>query len=283
MKTKIIKHFLWLAVLPLLWGCSSEENFLSEEYPLMLSAQVEGASAPIPGSVSDIGDVGVFVSGGISYNNAKYTGTSGRLTPQKQGYWGSTGNISIYAYAPYQTGSLTSVSVKTDQSLNSNYTASDFLYAASETFTFANRNNISLTFKHHLSRINLTLVTGDGVNAAELSNATIQITGANTTATITLSGVLMTPNNIQAITPNGDGTNKYKAIVIPQTVSAGTALFEATIGARSFEYILPVEQKFRTGEQYNYTLTLSQGGITVSPAEIIKWTEDLKDNNGIAN
>lgn len=284
MKTKIIKHLLWLAALPLLWNCSSEDNFPSKEYPLMLSAQVEGVDAPILGSVANIGDAGVFVSGGTSYSNAKYTGSSGILTPQTQGYWDSTGNISIYAYAPYQTDSPTSVSVKTDQSLNSNYTASDFLYATPETFTFANRNNVSLTFKHHLSRINLALVAGEGINPAELSNAMVGIAGMNTTASIALTnGTLSTMNNVQTVTPNPDGTNKYKAIVIPQTVSAGTALLEATIGARSFEYILPVEQKFKTGEQYNYTLTLSQGGITVSPAEIIKWTEDVKDNNGIAN
>lgn len=284
MRTKTIRHILCLAVFPLLWGCSSEDNFLSEEYPLVLSAQVERASAPISGSVANIGDVGVFVSGGTAYSNVKYSGTNGTLTPQTQGYWGSTGNISIYAYAPYQATVPTSVSIKTDQSSNADYTASDFLYGAPQVFTFANRNNISLTFGHHLSRINLTLVAGDGVSAAELSSATLQITGTNTTAVITLAtGTLGALSNIQAITPNPDGTNKYKSIVIPQTVSAGTALFDATIGARSFEYILPVEQKFKTGEQYNYTLTLSQGGITVSPAEIIKWTEDVKDNNGIAN
>lgn len=286
MRTKITKYIFCLAALPLLWGCSSEDDnsLPAGEYPLVLSAQVEGVAAPTLRTVADIGDVGIFVTGGTTYNNAQYTGTAGALTPQTQGYWGSTANISIYAYAPYQATAPTSVSVKADQSADANYTASDFLYALPETFTFSNRNNILLTFKHHLSCINLTLVVGKGVNPSELSNARVRIAGMNTTASIALAdGTLGTLSNVQTVTPNPDGTNKYKAIVIPQTVTANTTLLEVTIDASSFGYILPSAQEFKTGEEYSYTVTLSQGGIAVSPVEITKWVEDVKDNNGVAN
>lgn len=286
MRTKIITYIFCLVALPLLWGCSSEDDnsLPAGEYPLELSAQVEGVDAPILGSVADIGNIGVFVSGGTTYSNAQYTGTSGTLTPQTQGYWGSTSNINIYAYAPYQATAPTSVSVKADQSSNADYTASNFLYATPETFTFANRSNISLTFRHHLSRINLTLVAGEGVNPSDLSNAAVRIAGMKTTASIALAdGTLGTLGNVQAVSPNPDGINKYKAIVIPQTVTANTTLLEVTINAVSFGYALPAMQEFKPGEQYNYTATLSQGGITLSPVEIKKWTEEVKDNNGIAN
>lgn len=286
MRTRITTYIFCLAALSLLWGCSSEEDnsLPAGKYPLVMSVQVKDAEAPILRSVADIGSTGVFVSGGTTYNNAQYTGTAGTLTPQIQGYWGSTNNISIYAYAPYQATAPTSVSVKADQSSNADYTASDFLYATPETFTFANRNNVSLTFKHHLSRINLTLVAGKGVNPSELSNARVRIAGMNTTASIALAdGTLGTLSNVQTVTPNPDGTNKYKAIVIPQTVTANTTLLEVTIDASSFGYVLPATQEFKTGEQYNYTVTLSQSGIAVSPVEITKWEEDMKDNNGIAN
>lgn len=286
MRTRITTYIFCLAALSLLWGCSSEEDnsLPAGKYPLVMSVQVKDAEAPILRSVADIGSTGVFVSGGTTYNNAQYTGTAGTLTPQIQGYWGSTNNISIYAYAPYQATAPTSVSVKADQSSNADYTASDFLYATPETFTFANRNNVSLTFKHHLSRINLTLVAGEGVNPSKLSNATVRIAGIHTTASIALAnGTLGTLSNVQTVTPNPDGTNKYKAIVVPQTVTANTTLLEVTIDAVSFGYALPAMQEFKTGEQYNYTVTLSQGGIAVSPVEITKWEEDMKDNNGIAN
>lgn len=286
MRTKITTYIFCLAALSLLWGCSSEEdNSLPVgAYPLVMSVQVKDAEAPILRSVADIGNTGVFVSGGTTYNNAQYTGTAGTLTPQIQGYWGSTNNISIYAYAPYQATAPTSVSVKAGQSSNADYTASDFLYATPETFTFANRNNVSLTFKHHLSRINLTLVAGEGINLSDLSNAMVRIAGMNTTASIALAnGTLGALSNVQTVTPNPDGTNKYKAIVIPQTVTANTMLFEVAIDAVSFGYVLPATQEFKTGGQYNYTVTLSQGGITVSPVEIKRWTEEEKDNNGIAN
>lgn len=286
MRTKITTYIFCLAALPLLWGCSSEDDnsLPAGEYPLELSARVEGVDAPILRSVADIDNIGVFVSGGTTYNNAQYTGIAGTLTPQTQGYWGSTNNISIYAYAPYQATAPTSVSVKTDQNSNTDYTASDFLYATPETFTFANRNNVSLTFRHHLSRINLALVAGEGINSSDLSNATVRIAGMKTTASITLAdGTLGTLSNVQTVSPNPDGTNKYKAIVIPQTVTANITLLEVTINAVSFGYALPAMQEFKPGEQYNYTATLSQGGITLSPVEIKKWTEEVKDNNGIAN
>lgn len=201
--------------------------------------------------------------------------------------------IDVYGYYPF--GSPDDVNnyrftVRTNQARTyddgtmGEYEASDFLWgkvAGVEPTT----NVIRLPLTHRMANARVTLVEGNGFAGGEWAGLDKQVLVSNTiqdavidlaTGTVTADGEVGTNSIIP--TKRGD---EWRAIVVPQTIPAGTSLFSITLGGipyrfvknEAFEYVagkmnnfgIRVDKKEMTGD---YTLTLLSESIT-------PWENDL--------
>lgn len=169
-----------------------------------------------------------------------------------------------------------SISVMDNQSDKAGYCKSDLLYAV-ETNVAPSENTIALDFKHLLSKIEINLTAGSGV---DLSNVTsVKVLNTQLAADITLGTEEATAT---AINPTGDAADitAYKssdsdgvyaeAIVIPQEVSGKLISVEISGEDRPYSfYILPKE--LQSGKRYVFNLTVGENA-EVSASEL-SWTE----------
>ncbi len=208
--------------------------------------------------------------------------------------------IDVYGY--YPVGSPDDVNayqftVQTDQSKTfddgsmGNYEASDFLWgkvAGVEPTT----NVIRLPMSHRMANARVTLVEGSGFGDGEWTQLKKQVLVTNTvqTSTINLATGAVTPGKevgANSIVPSVRG-DEWRAIVVPQTIAAGTQLFSITIDglpykfskSENFEYVAGKMNNFsirvdRKSEQGDYTLTLVGESITA-------WENDLVSHDGTA-
>ncbi len=209
-------------------------------------------------------EVGVFVT---ATDDASYTNStnvkatsdgSGNLSPTETLYYptGDNSGVSIIAYAPYDESATLgeySFTVKSDQSSDDDYIASDLLYAsASSSNTDA---SVNLQFYHKLAKINVTF---EG-NTEYAKGKTVTIKGVATSTSINLSDGTIgeATGDTEDITAAeyGDDADTYtaSAIIVPQTVST----FVVTIG--SVECTLRyADFTFNEGIRYNFTATIPE-------------------------
>ncbi|MBR1558374.1 MAG: fimbrillin family protein, partial [Prevotella sp.] len=204
-------------------------NLTSQVVPTRAASELQ--TTALSTSVK-VGAFGVVGSSTISNgNNNQYTVESdATLSATANMKWpDATSTVNIYAYAPYQEGwaynTANSFSVKTDQSADADYLASDLLYAkASSTQT---TDVIPLAFTHKLSRINVTVKKSSEATAT-LNGASVYITNTCTATTLNPStGALATTpsavDNIKIGTlsaePSAEGTTLY-GITVPQQLAA---------------------------------------------------------------
>lgn len=147
-----------------------------------------------------------------------------------------------------------------------------------------NDTEVSLDFKHVLSKITVNLIAGDGFVKDELTNGTvtlnnlvkegtINIADGTTTAGSTATGdvstaKLSTPNTVDG----KDVAASYEAFIMPQTftVSGKKTLITVTLDGKKYEAELNAEKVFVGGEHYVYNITLSKAGLTFS-ATVSDW------------
>ena len=201
--------------------------------------------------------------------------------------------IDVYGYYPVgspEDVNAHSFTVQTDQSKTyddgtmGNYEASDFLWGKVAGVA-PTTNVIRLPLAHRMANARVTLVEGTGFGDGEWAETAKQVLVTNTihTSTIDLStGTVTATGDVSStsIIPTKRG-DEWRAIVVPQTISAGTNLFSITIGGipykfsknEAFEYVagkmnnfsIRVDKKEQTGQ---YTLTLMSESITA-------WENDL--------
>ncbi|MDE6239589.1 MAG: fimbrillin family protein, partial [Muribaculaceae bacterium] len=201
--------------------------------------------------------------------------------------------IDVYGYYPF--GSPDDVNnykftVQTNQARTfddgtmGDYEASDFLWGKVPGVE-PTTNVIRLPLAHRMANARVTLVEGSGFASGEWADLEKQVLVANTiqNAVIDLSTGVVTPDgevSKTSIIPSKRG-DEWRAIVVPQTVPAGTTMFNITLGGvpykfsknETFEYIsgkmnnfgIKVDKKEMTGD---YTLTLISESIT-------PWENDL--------
>lgn len=198
--------------------------------------------------------------------------------------WPTSGNIDIYAYAPYSSdASLDNAyefSVQTDQSTDGNYLASDLLYASKTNQAKTTDGNVALNFSHKLTKLNINI---DNKNSeVDLKGATVSIVGTLPSTSLTLkSGELAAASgnatNIKAATFAADAENfKSSAIIVPQTISSGSTLALISTGSKTLTAKLGKDVTFATGKSYTYNITINANGevqstLTLSNAEVTDW------------
>lgn len=244
-----------------------------------------------------VGAFGITSEGAITNGaNNKYTvGSNGKLTAENEMTAPErTENLKIFAYAPHNEAWTTHTTdydftVASDQTDDAGYLASDLLYAEGSTIqkVTVNQNAIGLTFKHKMSRVQLNITKEE--DADDLASASVTLN--NTLPTIkfnpstgALGTVSGTATDITAIDVLGSNESVY-AIVVPQTVNAGTVLFTIKKSDKSYTLKLGNKVEFQSGKSYSFTVNIKSntpedieikldGSATVSD-----WVSDNSNEN----
>lgn len=208
--------------------------------------------------------------------------------------------IDVYGYYPY--GSPESIdaypfTVERDQSTVSEggamggYEASDFLWGKVENVA-PTTNVIRLPMKHRMANARITLVEGTGFASGEWVQTEKNILVANLVreATINLADGTVTPTGgieKTATVPSNNG-DEWRAIVIPQTVQAGTTLFSITVGGTPYKFTKNEDLTYVAGKMNNFTIRVDkkentgQYTLTLISESITPWENDLVSHDAEA-
>lgn len=278
-------------------ACSSDEPETSprqqETKTISFTSSLEGSKAGTRAASNlqatqivsgvKVGIFGVGTGGTLTNNeNIEYTadGSGGLTTNSAMTCTSECTKIDFYAYAPKQDNwsynSANSFSVQTDQSAEAGYLASDLLCATSASITSpADNSTVALAFTHKLSKVNIQITRETGASI-DLTGATVKITG-------TKNGTTLNPSTGEIATVTGDaaveitvaksGTTALAAnggtvsgIIIPQTVSSGTALVSIEIDSHTLIASLGADQTFVAGETYTFSLSIGDFGSDSTPS-----------------
>lgn len=279
MKTKLLSALTLSAVL--FAACSNDneepvDNWNGEIHLSTASADLRMTKAAPDDQIASGQQIGLFInedalSATVTYTpNLVYTANgSGGLAGATQYYPETGSGVKISGYHPYNSGTADAFnfSVAADQSGNVDYYNSDLLYSAEASYA-RQKTAHPLTFDHLLAKITYTLVAGSG--SPDLSGATVKI--INTLPTVEFDRIAGTisaaKGTVTAITPNAGG-----AIIVPQTIAAGTKLIEVTLASGgTLHYTVPTGSvTFAKGEVYHYTITVNLTEISLTTT-ITPWT-----------
>lgn len=188
--------------------------------------------------------------------------------------------VDFIAYYPRSSQLSESVYVPLDVSVQDETTKLDLLYSSGTKNISRSSQAVPLSFGHKMSRIRLTLKSGEGITPEELSNVQIKVTGMPAQGEFNLSDssfrvhthtVMSIP--FRTVSPG----SLYEAILIPVSGAEGRSLTVET-GTQTFSYSLASSDALVSGKSYPYTITLSRSGIEVSKGEVSDWTEGAQSS-----
>ena len=321
---KYIKYsFLLFAVLLQGILCTScqEESFKGIDYsggPINFSAGVlqQYDTRANDNGFADGDRIGVFVVNykdgnsqplALSGNHADnvmftYSQDNDKWTGAYQLYWKDKSTpVDAYGYHPFDN-ELSSVTAypfnvqrnQRDEVGNSSitgYQASDFLWAKAEG-VIPTTAPLILQHKHIMAGIEVKLVEGVGFEEGEWANLEKQIIIENTRLNSTINlqdGIVNVDNSadIQGIIPQKSG-DSFRAILIPQSVDAGKALFSITVGSQSHKFTRKEEMAYipkklhRFTIQVNHVLPTGDYDFKLLQESIVAWQGDKLSHNGAA-
>lgn len=208
--------------------------------------------------------------------------------------------IDVYGYYPYSSPESVEAyefRVRTNQHLipddgtMGDYEASDFLWGkvgGVEPTT----NVIRLPLAHRMANARITLVEGTGFEEGEWAALDKQVLVTNTvhTAAINLATGTVAPSGSvakTAIVPSKRG-NEWRAIVVPQTVGAGTGLFSITLGGIPYTYARTLPFTYVSGKMSNFSIKVNKKAATgdyslsLVGESITPWEDDVVSHDGAA-
>lgn len=220
--------------------------------------------------------VGIFVKDVASYSNIKYTTADGTTWSGDAIKIPEGTEYTYYAYYPYMENATTSInySVSTNQETEG-FIKNDFLYSTAT----SSENNVSLSYNHALSLIEVELV-----DFGVTEGATVEMLDIATDATIDLTAQSITTGASKAnITMDALATPlNYRAIIPAQTIAASTPVFKITAAGKTYHAQYSGEIKFEQGKYLSLTITLNENGepeITINlDSNINEWTEGTEND-----
>ncbi len=216
--------------------------------------------------------VSAYDSAGALYaSNVTYTYDGSLFSSTSPITYGSGDAARLLFRAIYPVAELTEdltvdFTVKSDQSEGSNYTLSD-LMSSSTSYTAENSPN--LTFNHILTKMVFTISYSD----VDLNNV-VSTVNASTSVNFNVSTLeYSATDGLSTITMVEDAINSYKAIIIPQSYSAGDSLGNISVNGVDYEIVLENDVEFYSGVQYTYYLKIENNGISYTEPMIEDWDE----------
>lgn len=249
---------------------------------------------------NDNTQAGTLLDEGNQVDNARYTYDEAALTWHSQGgvyYKNAETNIDLYAYYPYDHPASVNAyafEVAQDQSgknAHDGFAISDFLWAKAENIT-PSEAKVKLRFSHRLACAHVVLVEGEGFAAGEFDALEKSLLVMNTTRTAAIdlaTGVATAtgeaPSEGIVMKSNAEG---FRAIVVPQTVEAGKALFSITLDGIAHRFKMSEGFVYEAGKQSKFSIRLNKKGHTgevelqLINTEIVEWVADLDTHGGEA-
>lgn len=321
MKTTLYSKIICTVILSvLLFGCNKDEDItnpdnggrtgiiaLSGEIDQMVKTRVDDGGfcnndmigvyivdyeGGEPGKLQEKGNRATNVK--FTFNEANY-----QWTGAYDVYWKDDKTpIDVYGYYPF--GSPESIEsyafdVQKDQSkagANGNmggYEASDFLWGKAPNVQPTSKM-IKIAFRHKMSNAKITLVEGTGFSENEWMGLEKQILVTNTkrSATINLATGEVTATGEIAAT----GTipykkdNEFRAIVVPQTIPAGTKLFSITVDGVVYTFSKPDDFSYIPSKMHNFSIKVDKKAnegkyeFTLISESITAWENDPISHGG---
>ena len=305
-----MKKYIFLAsAVVALAACNSNEEFEQIgncEIKLNSTLLVQTRAAQdIQSTAFDSGaEVAVFINEDSSSPSTSYdqplqydVEDDGSLTTTNPQYFPQNGNgVNIVAVYPFEAAQNVEVtetaalfSVQSDQSTEDNYKASDLMVGETTSKpVYRTTDNVTLQFKHCLSKININIKVGEGVDANDLNDAIVTIYTRTNEATFDVQSGVITAVGSQGqaaspfvtvgdLTASGNGFEGMSAIIIPQDISAGSHFISiATNNQTTYRYNLPNTVNlisFEPGKAYTYNLTVRKSGLTLDNTNITDWDD----------
>ena len=232
-------------------------------------------------------------------SNIKYItaagGTTGLFSPDDVTiFFPDNGdNVRFMSYYPY-TADVTNYVYKVDVSDQSVQPAIDLLYSFDVDAKYSKATpdkKVPLSFDHKLTKININIKPGTGLEDDDILNTIITFDGFNTQADFNLvSGVLSNPDAPETITLLKKGTAvvnytaSYESIVIPVADPSTTKIvFDLNNGIPGegkdsdlFTWTF-TNDELKSGYEYVFNVTINRSGIVVE-AVINEWLSGGSDD-----
>ena len=216
---------------------------------------------------------------------------SGFVTEEEAYYPAEKKKCDFISYYPYQQTGIAigeqkmDISIRTDQSLLTDYNRSDFMTAQVYNRSAA-KKNVELHHTHQLCQLSIRIkpTTGYDTNILKKSNPSIRINQVFTQATYDFDkNEISSAGKAQNIIPNGEWSidnhtlTGKRCILIPQTIPAGSEILTLTIDSKNYECQLTEDYELESGTAceliLRYDPILGINGITAS---INNWKEGNK-------
>lgn len=319
------KHLLIssLAICGLLTGCLSEPDFEPVEEGSGIEISLDGSIKQVATKATaegfETGDAlglyavnyennnqtpGTLLAEGNQADHVKYIFNfeNWQWTPVKKVYYKNVNtNVDLYVFYPHAEPSSVEAynfEVQKDQSKAKTqtalggYEASDFLWSKVENVT-PTESKIKVQLEHKMAGVHVILTEGTGFEQDEFPLLEKSVLAVNTTrkAAIDMSTGTVTPVGEAQSTgivmcPQTDGS--FRAIVVPQSVAAGTHLFKITIDGMTYNFKKDVPVTYEPGKVSKFTIKINRKQHTgeyeleLVEADIVAWTEDLNQHDGEA-
>ncbi len=215
-------------------------------------------------------------SSGNYANFVTYTYQGGKFVNEKGIVCPTDFGVRYYAIYPSSAGGSVPAfrfSVKTNQGASGQYTLSDLCTAVSDV---TSDKEVDLVFSHRLSHIVVNL-EGEALGTG---NATVRLNNVNIGCDANLNNntfVAYESRNTVYCTDNG--TNSYKAIIVPQTIEKGSPFLTVTLNGKEYALKAATDLPFTSGKQQTFNLVIEKDKIVSYTSNILPWdtTEEVEE------
>lgn len=313
-----------LALFGILTGCVREQLEIAAEAPegavaISLDGSIVQEATKVNAGGFETGDglglyavnytdnnqaPGTLLVEGNQADHVKYVFDEGawKWTPVRGVYYKDVNtNVDLYVFYPHAEPDAIedwNFEVKKDQSsaktstVLGGYEASDFLWAKAENIA-PTEAKIKVKLEHKMACAEVVLEQGDGFEADDFQRIekTVLATGTTRKASINLATGSVTPiGSAQAtgIVTSLQTDGSFRAIVVPQTVSAGTPLFSITIDGVAYKFSKDADFTYESGKVSRFTIKVDRKSpageyeLSLAELQIVPWSEDRNTYEGEA-
>ena len=178
--------------------------------------------------------------------------------------------VDIYGYYPavnfISDPKAYNFEVRKDQSTEagngdlSGYEQSDLLWGRASNIAFTTER-ITVSYHHIMAGVRVQLEKGTGISDTEWEKLTKQLSIDNTvrSSTVDLSdGSITLGTGVSPINMAPQSGDNFRAVVIPQTVTAGKQLLSITIDGLTYGYTRETAMEYQSGKLHNFTMTVNK-------------------------
>ena len=236
---------------------ATETSFEENDQIIVYAVKDEGNGTELKAS----GNYANYVK--YTYRGNKFVNDQGIVRPTEFG-------VRYFAMYP---NTITSVptfrfNVKTAQGASGQYTMSDLCTAVSDVTT---AKEVNLIFSHRLSHVVVNL-QGEALGTG---TATVKLNNVNTGCNVDLNANTFTAYESRSTVYCADnGTNSYKAIIVPQTIETGSPFLTVTLNGKEHTLKATSDINLTSGKQQVFNLTINKDEIVSFTGNILPWGEE---------